>query len=102
MMSRSSTKAEYKALVNVTTEIMWVQKLLDQLQVPHIAKAYLRCDNLGATYLSSNLRARTKNIEVDYCFVREQVAPKKLEIRFIHSGDQVADKIHQGFICSIA
>jgi len=59
MMSRSSTKAEYKALVNVTTEIMWVQKLLDQLQVPHIAKAYLRCDNLGATYLSSNLHART-------------------------------------------
>ena len=24
--------------------------------------------------------------------MREQVAPKKLEIRFIHSGDQVADK----------
>ena len=35
--------------------------------------------------------ARTKLIEVDYHFVRERVAVKALEIRFIPSQDQVAD-----------
>nr|AAU90262.1 integrase core domain containing protein [Oryza sativa Japonica Group]ABF97857.1 retrotransposon protein, putative, Ty1-copia subclass, expressed [Oryza sativa Japonica Group] len=47
----------------------------------------------GATYLSVNpvFHARTKHIEVDYHFVRERVARKQLEIKFISSGDQVAD-----------
>jgi hypothetical protein len=35
--------------------------------------------------------ARTKHIEVDYHFVREHVARKQLEIRFISMNDQVAD-----------
>jgi hypothetical protein len=35
--------------------------------------------------------ARTKHIEVDYHFFRERVANKLLDIRFIPTGDQVAD-----------
>jgi hypothetical protein len=35
--------------------------------------------------------ARTKHIEIDFHFVYERVAQKLLEIRFIHSGDQLAD-----------
>jgi histone deacetylase 1/2 len=61
--------------------------------VPQSRVACLWCDNIGATYLSANpvFHARTKHIEVDYHFVRERVAQKLLDIRFIPSGDQVAD-----------
>lgn len=35
--------------------------------------------------------ARTKHIEIDYHFAREHVAQKLLDVRFISSGDQLAD-----------
>ena len=74
-------------------EMMWVQKLLTELKVAHPSAARLWCDNLGAKYLSANpvFHARTKHIEIDFHFVRERVAQKLLDIRFINSGDQLAD-----------
>ncbi|XP_020176901.1 uncharacterized protein [Aegilops tauschii subsp. strangulata] len=92
-VSRSSTEAEYKALANATAELIWVQALLNELGIKHSSVARLWCDNIGATYLSANpvSHARTKHIEVDYHFVRERVAKKLLDIRFIPTNDQVAD-----------
>jgi hypothetical protein len=92
-VSRSSTKAEYKALANATAEVIWVQSLLGELGIKERKIPCLWCDNLGATYLSTNpvFHTRTKHIEIDYHFVRERVANRQLQIRFIHSGDQVAD-----------
>ena len=74
-------------------EVMWIESLLDELGVEHPQTACLWCDNLGATYLSANpvFHARTKHIEIDYHFVRERVASKNLEIKFISSKDQIAD-----------
>lgn len=92
-VSRSSTEAEYKALANATAEIMWVRKLLEELGISHPSPSQLWCDNIGATYLSVNpvFHARTKYIEIDYHFVREQVAQKQLAIQFVPSQDQVAN-----------
>jgi histone deacetylase 1/2 len=60
-----------------------VELLLHELGVVQAQPPLLWCDNIGATYLSSNLvfHARTKRIEVDF----------QLQIRFISSKDQVAD-----------
>jgi len=92
-VSRYSTEAKYKAMANATAEITWVRKLLEELKVPHPSVACLWCDNIGAKYLSVNpvFHARTKHIEIDYHFVREQVASRQLDIRFISSADQIED-----------
>jgi hypothetical protein len=80
-------------LADATTELIWTEALLHELGVRLKKKPCLWCDNLGATYLSANpiFHARTKHIEIDFHFVRQWVANKKLDIRFISSKDQVAD-----------
>jgi hypothetical protein len=86
-VSRSSTEAEYKALANATAEVMWVQTILKELGIKTSKVPCLWCDNMGATYLSANpiFHARTKYIEIDFHFVRERVAKRLLDIRFISS-----------------
>jgi histone deacetylase 1/2 len=93
IVSRFSTEAEYKAMANATAEVIWVESLLDELGVKFRRPSRLWCDNLGATYLSANpvFHARAKHIEIDFHFVRERVAKKQLEVRFIASNDQVVD-----------
>jgi hypothetical protein len=70
-VSRSSTEAEYKSMVNAIAEIMWLQTFLKELSVPCPLVARLWCDNIGAKYLSSNpiFHGRMKHIEVNYHFV---------------------------------
>ena len=92
-VARSSTETEYKALADGTTEVIWLQYLLTNLQIPVASTPTIWCDNLGATYLSANpiFHAHIKHVEVDYYFVRDRVAKKQIQIRFIPSRDQLAD-----------
>jgi hypothetical protein len=92
-VSRSSTEAEYKALTIATTEVIWVQSVLAELDINLPRSPCLWCDNLCATYMTANTRfyGRTKHIEIDFHFVRERVARRQLKVWFISSADQVAD-----------
>lgn len=92
-VSRSSTESEYKALADTVAELTWLETLLRELRVPMKSVPILWCDNLGATYLSANpvFHARTKHVEVDFHFVREKVAQRRLSVQFISTHDQIAD-----------
>jgi hypothetical protein len=70
-----------------------VQSVLKELGIKQSSTLVLWCDNIGAKYLYANptFHAKMKHIEVDYHFVRERVAARQLDIRFISKNDQVAD-----------
>ena len=91
-VARSCTEAEYKAIANATSEIMWIVSLFRELQMIS-SPPTLWCDNIGATYLSANpvFHARMKHIEVDFHFVRELVAARRLRVCVIAGKDQTAD-----------
>ena len=81
-------------MANGTAEAIWIQSLLKELGVSLSRPPVLWCDNLGATYLTANpvFHTRTKHIEMDFHFVREKVAAGALDVCFIASGDQLADR----------
>ena len=82
-------------MANANCETLWLQSLLTELGIWLPTPPTLWCDNLGATYLTANpvFHARTKHIEIDFHFVREKVAAGALDVRFIASGDQIADTL---------
>jgi histone deacetylase 1/2 len=94
LVARSSTEAEYRSMANTTAELMWIQSLLQELQVPYHTPTLL-CDNLSAVSLAHNpiLHARTKHIELDIHFVREKVLAKHLNVLHVPASDQLADPL---------
>ena len=91
-VARSSTEAEYNAIANTTPELLWITSLLRELHIS-LPPPTLWCNNIGATYLSTNpvFHARMNHIEIDFHFVREQVAFRHLHVGIISGKDQPAD-----------
>jgi Reverse transcriptase (RNA-dependent DNA polymerase) len=94
-VSRSSTEAEYRAMAVATAELMWLQTLLTELGITCTHLPSLWCDNLSATFLAANpvFHARTKHIELDFHFVREQLQSKRIKVHFVCSADQMANAL---------
>ena len=92
-VARSSTEFEYKSLSNTAAELNWIQSILHDLRFLLPTSPQLWCNNIGATYLSSNplFHARTKHIEIDFHYVRDQVLANKLQVSFLSTKQQLAD-----------
>ena len=70
-MTRSNTKAEYRALADTTSKLLWLRWLLKDLGVS-TSSATLYCDNQSAIHIVHNdvFHERTKHIEIDCHFIR--------------------------------
>ncbi|XP_040364414.1 secreted RxLR effector protein 161-like [Rosa chinensis] len=79
-ISRSSTKAEYRALANTAAELFWIRQVLCALQVYLPQPPLIHCDNLSTMALSSNavFHSRIKHLDTDYHFIREREYRRKI------------------------
>ncbi|KAJ9691425.1 hypothetical protein PVL29_013564 [Vitis rotundifolia] len=91
-ISKSSVESEYRGLVSLTAELVWIQSLLQELCLP-TSPPVLWCDNQSAAHLATNLvfHSRSKHIELDLHFIREKVLRQELQICYVPSTDQLAD-----------
>lgn len=97
-VARSSTEAEYRCLVHTAAEITWLYALLREFHVPLPHTPLIWSDNVNAISLAFKpvFHAHTKHVEIDYHFVREKIACKQLDVRFVSSTDQIADIFTKG------
>lgn len=76
------SQAEFRALALNVSEIVWVQRLLAELQFHMLHCPVVLCDNVSIGYLARNpmLHARTKNVEIDFHFIHKKIASGDLQV----------------------
>ncbi|XP_059436269.1 protoporphyrinogen oxidase 1, chloroplastic-like [Corylus avellana] len=93
VVARSSTEAEYRALANITSELLWLRWLLHNMGVSQTSSSLIFCDNRSAIQIAHNdvFHERTKHIKIDCHSVRHHLLQGTLHLCLIASVDQLAD-----------
>ncbi|GJT19801.1 putative RNA-directed DNA polymerase, partial [Tanacetum coccineum] len=93
VVSKSSAEAEYRAMSNAVSEILWMRWLLGELDMAPVGPTALFCDNQAARHIANNpvFHERTKHVEMDCYFVRERVDSMEICPMPIATKDQIAD-----------
>lgn len=93
IVSRSSAKAEYRAMATTTCELTWILHLLQDLHVKHNKPVLVFCDNQAAIHIAANpvFHERSKHIEADCHIVRNKILDGALKTFYVLTKNQLAD-----------
>ena len=74
-------------------ELLWIKQVLQDLRINYEMPMSLHCDNKIAIEIAHNpvQHDRTKHVEVDRHFIKENLDRKIIEFPFVRSEDQLAD-----------
>ena len=89
----STTEAEYVAAAEATKEIVWLRKILEDLQMKQMYSTPLMIDNTSAIKLAKNpkFHDRTKHINTKYHLIRHHVQAKTIHLHHCSTNEQTAD-----------
>ena len=98
VVSRSTAEAEYRAMSQSLSELLWIKNLLSELKLQEASSMKLWCDNKSAINIANNpvQYDRTKHVEIDRFFIRERIDDGTLSLGFITSEEQIADCLTKG------
>ena len=92
-VSKSSAEAEYRSMSSTASELVWVEGLLKDLDLPVNLPIKLFCDNTSAEHIAQNpvFHERTKHLNRDCHYVREQIMSGFIQTSHVSSSLQLAD-----------
>lgn len=98
VVSKSTAEAEYRALSQGLSEMLWVRNLLSELKVLRQESLKVWCDNMSAINIANNpvQHDRTKHVEIDRFFIKEKIDAGIVSLAYVRSGQQVADCLTKG------
>lgn len=93
VVALSSAEAEFRGMAKGLCELLWLRRLLTEIGFAPISEMDLFCDNKAAIAIAHNpiQHDRTKHVEIDRHFIRENLKAKIIQFPFVKSEDQLAD-----------
>lgn len=94
VVALSTAEAEYIALAEATKEALFLRNLLEELHAPQ-GTVVIHEDNRSTIRMAENpmTTPRSKHIALRYHFIREHVGNGDITLRYIESGEMVADAL---------
>lgn len=92
-VSLSSTEAEYRAMSDITKELIWVKACLQDFGITQSSPMSLFCDSQAALHIAASpvFHERTKHVESDCHFVRDEIMAGVLATQHVSTTQQLAD-----------
>jgi hypothetical protein len=89
-------------MANTTCELKWVKDILSSLGIVHPMPIQLYCDSQAALHIAKNpvFHARTKHIEVDCHFIRNEIIQGHLQTSYVSTGAQLANTFTKALGCA--
>ena len=94
IVALSTTKAEYMVMTEAMKKAIWLQRLLDDLEIDQDLLK-INCDSMSVIYLAKNqvYHARTKHIDVRFHFIWGILDEGDIELQKVHTMENPADML---------
>ena len=102
MVFRSNAESEYQGLATAIVEVTWLESIFRELHIYLSLPPLLLCDNVSATYLTTNpiMHGRTKHVEIDYPFIHDRVVQNYLLIQYTPIENQLANALTKALLAA--
>lgn len=92
-VSTSTTEAEYISLASATTEVLWIQNLLEEMGMPvsYPTTIYEDCQPALAIATNTKSAALAKYIDVRHHALRDYQIKGYIDIKYLNTKRQLAD-----------
>eukprot|EP00253_Pinus_taeda_P006635 PITA_06635 len=93
VLEDSTIEAEHVASTEATKEIVWLRKILEDLQVKQVQSIPLMIDNTSTIKLAKNpkFHDRTKHINTKHHLIRHHVEAKTIHLCHCSTNEKIAD-----------
>ena len=93
VIAQSTAEAEYVAATAAANQVLWLRKILADLDMEQKKATRVNVDNQAAIAISNNpiFHGKTKHFKLKYYFMREVQKNEELQLIYYKTEDQLAD-----------